>query len=201
MNMMKKTLFACCITLCFFSAQAMDYTYSGLMPIKNNLLIKADSSIPRVFVLGQYDGSPFERLKKDYETSLVTACKNDMETAYYCWMHLLKHMESFGAKSNFDLNGIKMWLYVFWEKDGTIGYISYYPKPNSKNFKAEDMTAFLNDFCKNYTIPLKYEKPFSNYSTASFPVMVEKINNNSNNGNGSGSVNNSKTAKSSKGQD
>lgn len=172
---------------------------SNLMPVMNNALLKADSSIPRVFVLGQYDGSPFERLKGDYEASLVTACKNDMETAYYCWMHVLKHMESYAAKTNFDINGIKLWLYIFWEKDGTIGYMAYYPKPNSKNFKAEDMTAFLNDFCKNYTFPLKYEKAFSNYSTASFPVIIEKTS--TTNGTGNGSVNSSKSVKSSNGQD
>ena len=69
---------------------------------------------------------------------------------------------------------MKLWLYAFWEKDGSLGYIAYYPKPNSKNFKAEDMNSFLADFCKIYNSPLKYEKPFSNYSTASFPIMIEK---------------------------
>ena len=133
-----------------------------------------DSALPRVFVLGQFDGTPFERMKKDYETTLMTACKNDMETAYYCWLHLLKSMESFATKSNYDLSGMKLWLYVFWEKDGTIGYMAYYPKPNSRNFKAEDHNAFLNEFRKNYVSPLKHEKAFSNYSNASFPVMVEK---------------------------
>jgi hypothetical protein len=36
------------------------------------------------------------------------------------------------------------------------------------------MNAFLNEFRKTYVSPLKYEKAYSNYSNASFPVMVEK---------------------------
>jgi hypothetical protein len=163
MNRIKKLVLVFSLTFAFISLRASSLT---LMPI--------DSALPRVFVLGQFDGVPFERMKKDYETTLVTACKNDMETAYYCWLHLLKNMESFATKSNYDINGIKFWLYIFWEKDGSIGYISYYPKPNSKNFKADEMNTFLNDFRKYYVSPLKYEKAYSNYSTASFPVMVEK---------------------------
>ena len=163
MNRITKLFLSFGFTLALFTLRASSPV---LMPI--------DSALPRVFVLGQFDGTPFERMKKDYETTLVAACKNDMETAYYCWLHLLKNMESFATKSNFDLNGMKLWLYIFWEKDGTIGYIAYYPKANSKNFKAEDMNVFLNDFRKSYTSPLKFEKAYSNYSNASFPVMVEK---------------------------
>ncbi len=180
MIILKKTFFAFCLSLPFISVKAAtpaDYI------AKNSLihidLPLADSSIPRVFILGQYDGSPFERLKGDYQTSLIAACKNDMEAAYYCWMHLLKHMESHASVSKFDMNGIKLWLYVFWEKDGTISYIAYHPKPNSKNFKAEEMTAFLNSFAASYTFPVKSDKPYSNYSTASFPVLVENPTNNS----------------------
>jgi hypothetical protein len=163
MNRIKKLFLAFGLTLVFFTLRA-----------SSPIVMPSDSALPRVFVLGQYDGIPFERMKKDYEATLMTACKNDMETAYYCWLHLLKNLESFATKSNYDINGVKLWLYAFWEKDGTIGYLSYYPKPNSKNFKAEEMNAFLNEFRKTYVSPLKYEKAYSNYSNASFPVMVEK---------------------------
>jgi hypothetical protein len=163
MNRIKKLFLAFGCSLTLFTAKA---SAPLTMPI--------DSAMPHVFVLGQFDGTPFERMKKDYETTLMTACKNDMETAYYCWLHLLKNLESFAAKTNYDINGIKMWMYVFWEKDGTIGYIAYYPKANSKNIKAEEMNAFLNDFRKVYVSPLRHEKNYSNYSNAAFPVMVEK---------------------------
>lgn len=157
-----------------------------LASVKDNGITAIDSIpvIPRVFTLGQYDGVLFERMKADYKTSLLTVCKNDVETAYYCWAHLLKHIESHAAKSNYDLNGVKLWLYAFWEKNGSLAYLAYYPKPNSKNFKAEEMTAFLNDFCKHYVAPYKYTESFSNYSTATFPVMIEKVPTSNNGGTG-----------------
>ena len=131
-------------------------------------------SLPTVFALGQYDGQPFEKLKADYETQLLTVCRNDMEMAYYLWVHVLKHIETQGVKTGFDLNGIKLWLYIFWNKDGSIKNIAFYPKPNSKNFKNDDMTAFLSNFCKTYKFPMTHEGNFSHYSTANFPVLVEK---------------------------
>ncbi len=131
-------------------------------------------SLPTAFMLGQYDGQPFERLKANYETQLLSVCKNDMETAYYLWVHVLKHIETQSVKAGFNLDGVKLWLYVFWNKDGTINNIAFHPKPNSKNVKNEDIANFLTAFCKTYKFPLTTEVNFSHYSTASFPVMVEK---------------------------
>ncbi|MBL7814487.1 MAG: hypothetical protein JNL70_05730 [Saprospiraceae bacterium] len=145
--------------------------------------IKTDS-LPTVFALGQYDGQPFEKLKAECETQLLTVCRNDMQMAYYLWVHMLKHLETHATKSKFDMDGIKLWLYVFWNKDGSIKNIAFYPKPNSKNFKNEDMIALLSGFSKTYKFPMTGDNSFSHYSTANFPVMVEKpteANNNTNN--------------------
>jgi hypothetical protein len=131
-------------------------------------------SLPTVFALGQYDGQPFEKLKADYETQLLSVCRNDMEMAYYLWVHVLKHIETQGTKTGFDMNGVKLWLYIFWNKDGTIKNIAFFPKPNSKNFKTEDMTVFLSNFCKTYKFPMTSDTNFSHYSTANFPVLVER---------------------------
>jgi hypothetical protein len=146
--------------------------FSGIQAKKPNYTTNLDT-VPRVFTLGEYDGKPFESIKANHETTLLSACKNDMEAAYYMWVHMLKYMETHSKKVGYDLNGVKMWLYVFFEKDGNIKNIAYYPKPNSKNFKAEEMTAFLSSFCKTYSFPLKFDKNFSNYSNATFPVLIE----------------------------
>ena len=131
-------------------------------------------SLPTVFALGQYDGPPFEKLKSEYNTQLLAVCRNDMQMAYFLWVHVLKHIETHAVKSHVDLDGVKLWLYIFWNKDGSIKNIAFYPKPNSKNIKIEEMSAFLNDFCKSYKFPMSAETNFSHYSTANFPVMVEK---------------------------
>ncbi len=135
--------------------------------------LKIDS-LPTVFALGQFDGQPFEKLKSEYNTQLLSVCRNDMEMAYYLWVHVLKHIETQATKTGFDMNGMKLWLYIFWNKDGSIKNIAFYPKPNSKNFKNEDMAAFLSNFCKGYKFPMTADTNFSHYSTANFPVLVEK---------------------------
>ena len=131
-------------------------------------------SLPRVFELNNFDEIAFEKIKSDYETTLLSASKNDVETAYYCWMHLLKHLESFSQKRNIDLNGVKLWLYIFWQKDGTIEHVGYFLKPHSKNIETEVVKALLSNFCDEYKFPLKGEKNFSNYNSANFPVNIEK---------------------------
>jgi hypothetical protein len=131
-------------------------------------------TLPRVFLLGVYDGGDFEQLKEQYSMSLVQACRSDMETAYYSWIHMLKHLESYSKAQNFDLDGVKMWLYVFWNKDGSIQHLAFYLKQNSRNVDKTAVTTFLEGFCGQYKSPIKAEKNFSNYSSASFPVMIEK---------------------------
>lgn len=158
---MKKTLTLLAVLFFLTAAQATPNT------------VKADS-LPTVFALGQYDGQPFENLKAGYETQLLTVCRNDMEMAYYLWVHVLKHIETQSVKTGFNLDGVKLWLYIFWNKDGTIDNIAFYPKPNSKNIKNEDMAAFLATFCKTYKFPMTAATNFSHYSTANFPVLVEK---------------------------
>ena len=140
-------------------------------------------SLPTVFALGQYDGQPFEKLKTDYSTQLLTVCRNDMQMAYYLWVHVLKHIETHAINTKYDMDGVKLWLYIFWNKDGSIKNIAFYPKPNSKNFKTEDMAAFLSNFCKSYKFPMSAETNFSHYSIANFPVLVEKPLESSNNNN------------------
>lgn len=158
---MKKTLTFLAVLFFLTAAQATPYA------------VKADS-LPTVFALGQYDGQPFESLKADHETQLLAVCRKDMEMAYYLWVHVLKHIETQSVKTGFNLDGVKLWLYVFWNKDGTINNIAFYPKPNSKNIKNEDMAAFLTSFCKIYKFPMTAATNFSHYSTANFPVLVEK---------------------------
>jgi hypothetical protein len=132
-------------------------------------------TLPQAFLLGQYDGLPFENFKTEYETQLATVCKNDMELTYYVWVQLLKKIESHATKTGFDMSGMKLWLYAFWNKDGSLRSLAFYPKPNSRNFKPEDMKAFLESFVPTYRLGISAEKNFQHYSVGNFPVMMEKI--------------------------
>ena len=169
---MKKILTSLALIFAVFAVKAAQYP-SVQSPPQARFSLKTDS-LPTVFALGQYDGAPFDALKAECESQLLDVCRKDMEMAYYLWIHMQKRMESHAAKTGFDLTGVKVWFYAFFNKDGSIQHLAYYPKPNSRNIKSEEMTAFLFDFCKMYKLPLTADRCFQHYSFANFPVMVEK---------------------------
>lgn len=135
--------------------------------------VTADNTT-KVFYIGE-DEKEYEKLVKNYSTLLFTVCENNMEKAYDSWSMLLKDIEDFATKQNFDLKGVKLWLNVFWDKDGTIDCIVFYPKPNSKNLNYDQLKSILTAFGKSYQSPLKYSSTFSHYGSASFPIFAKSI--------------------------
>jgi hypothetical protein len=131
-------------------------------------------TLPLVFMLGQ-DDRAFDALKIEHDAQLLAVCRNDMELTYYLWIQMMKNMESYATRTGFDLNGIKLWMYAFYNKDGSIRNLAYHAKPQSRNFKPEDMTAFLAGFVKTYKLPISFDRPFQHYNVGFFPVLVEKV--------------------------
>jgi hypothetical protein len=142
-------------------------------PSVSRSFLTATDSLPVVFMLGQDDRS-LDALKTEHELQLVAVCRNDMEMTYYLWLQMMKHMESYAVKVGYDLNGIKLWLHAFYNKDGSIHHLAFHPKPQSRSFKTEDMTAFLSGFVKTYKSPISADRPFQHYNVGYFPIMVEK---------------------------
>jgi hypothetical protein len=50
---------------------------------------------------------------------------------------------------NFDLKGVKVWLNLYFNADGTISNLAFYPKPNSRNVPEEELIAFFKNFCQS----------------------------------------------------
>ena len=96
-----------------------------------------DSTGPKVFLLGD-DENLMNSLSKNYPTLLMKVCKDDMEVAYNVWMEMLSDMEAYATKINFDIRGTKLWMNVYWNKNGKIEYIGYYLKPNSRNVTSRE---------------------------------------------------------------
>lgn len=141
----------------------------------NNFAQKSDSEkkvYPTVFQIGELP-STFEELSDGYDKALIEVCNDDMRKAHRQWQILLKAMEKYSYKKDFDLKGIKMWIKVFWGEDGSIEHIAFHLKPNSKNTDKEKLESFLNDFMKNYKVKVitTEKESFSQYSTASFPTL------------------------------
>jgi hypothetical protein len=131
-------------------------------------------NIPLVFYIGE-DENNYEKLVQKYNTMLFAVCNNNMELAFDNWTVLLKDLEDFSNKSNIDLKGVKLWLNVFWDKDGTIDHMVFYPKPNSRNLNYDNVKALLTNFAKTYQSPLKHTTRFSHYGSATFPVFSRSM--------------------------
>lgn len=133
-----------------------------------------DTQIASVFYIGENERD-YEKLVQGYNKLLFTVCDNSMDLAFDHWSVLLKDIEDFGTESNLDLKGVKLWLNVFWAKDGKIDHIVFYPKPNSKNLDYDTVQAMLKRFVESYQLPIKYSSKFSHYGSAAFPVLSKSI--------------------------
>lgn len=111
----------------------------------------------------------------DHSTMLLEVCENDMNVAYAKWIDLLNQLESHAQNHAFDINGIKLWLNVFWNEDGSIKHLVYHPKPNSKNVKTEDISSFFTSFIDHYEPNLVTQYKFSHYGSASFPTFPQRV--------------------------
>ncbi|MFZ1705187.1 MAG: hypothetical protein WAT79_12645 [Saprospiraceae bacterium] len=146
----------------------------GFLVIPASLLAQQQKSMAtsgnKVFIIGEEE-KKYEGLINQYSLMLFQACNNSMEGAYEHWNTLLRDMEIHAQKSGFDLKGIKIWINVFWDTDGSIDYIVFHPKPNSKNMNYHELTQFFNSFIGFSELPLKTTRKYSHYGSASFPLF------------------------------
>lgn len=162
---MKKILFS---AIAFLMASTLAVAGPGPQP-KNKTL-------PKVFVLGQFENS-YDDLVESYEQSLLTACDCTMKSAFGKWLSMLHELELYAAKQDVDIKGVKVWLHLFWNADGSVDHIAYHLRPNSKVIDAKVMNDLLAGFAKQYSFPLTATEGYAHYSTGSFPVFGESINN------------------------
>ncbi len=142
--------------------------------LENSLLAEADTIVPKVFMIGEYEPQ-FEKLIEEHEFLLLTACNNDMNLAFEKWSSMLVDMEEHSDAVNYDLKGVKVWLNIFWAADGHIKHIAFYLKPNSRNVDTEKLTLFFISFINNYQFPLMAEDKYSHYGVASFPTFFKPV--------------------------
>ncbi|MGE5354738.1 MAG: hypothetical protein ACM3PT_00725 [Deltaproteobacteria bacterium] len=142
--------------------------------LKNYTFSQETSSLvdPKIFYIGQNE-KEYSQIIKNYPESLLTVSKDSIDLAYLNWMYVLQDIEVFARKEKFDLNGLKIWLNVFWNKNGKIDAISFYPKPNSRNMEFENLVSFFKEFARQYNPRLKYKANFSHFGSAKFPSFAE----------------------------
>ena len=129
--------------------------------------------VPAVFVLGE-DEAAYERLSNTFPRTLLAVSSNDLAAALKYWLELMGEIDRYSKTINFEIKGMKLWLHVFWNEDGTIAHIGFFFLPNSRNFKVEEVKAFFASFMRQYKPVLKSDRKFSHYTSVSFPVLSEK---------------------------
>lgn len=132
------------------------------------------SDLPKVFLLGEHE-KEYNQLSETSQASLLTVCENDMPKAFKKWISMTQEMEVYANQIEYDINGVKLWLHIFWKKDGSIKHIGYYLRPNSRNVDLPELNAFLTSFTNHYKFPLTAAKPYQHYSFAQFPVVSKQI--------------------------
>ena len=131
-------------------------------------LLQQDS-VPVVSIIGEYEDA-FSALAEECPGVLLSVCGNDMDIAYEKWTDMMVAMEDHADAIDYDIKGLKTYFYIFWNSDGTVAHLSFYPKANSRNIPEEELRAFFKSFAKEYQMPIVSEVGFSHYGSASFPT-------------------------------
>lgn len=132
--------------------------------------------LPKVFLLGEYE-KPYEVATQTYSRTLLEVCNDDMQQAFGHWIEMAKEMDNFAEKIKFDLKGVKVWMHVFWNEQGGIDHIGYFLRPDSRNIKTNELSAFFKAFMSQYdSFQVKSTQKFSHYTGATFPTFMERAN-------------------------
>ena len=131
--------------------------------------------LPKVFILGEQE-TAYDQLQQTYKQTLLEASGNDMKKAFDYWLIMIKEMEANADKVNYNLNVVNVLINVFWNEDGTIAHLGYFLRPNSRNVKTEELTAFFSSFIAQYKFPVTSARKYSHYSKATFPTFSERAN-------------------------
>ena len=139
-------------------------------------LLAQSEPMPEVFRLGEKEQG-YEALNQSHSQTLLEVSNFDTQKAFTNWMDMMQAMEDYSKKIRFDIKGVKLWLHVFWNPDGSIGHIGYLLRPDSRNIDPLELAAFFKTFKGRYKLPVISSKKFSHYTGANFPIFSEKVNN------------------------
>ena len=139
-------------------------------------LLAQSEEMPAVFKLGNNEKG-YEALNQAYSQTLLEVSNFDTQKAFDSWMDMMQEMQEYSKKIRFDIKGVKVWLHVYWNEDGSLSHVGYLLRPDSRNIDELEMAAFFKTFMGRYKLPVSSSKKFSHYTGANFPIYSEKVNN------------------------
>lgn len=133
-------------------------------------------NVKKAFVLGDNEEA-YETLSREHARTLLAVSENDPSEALANWFETMRALEQYAASIDFDINGLRVLMHIFWNENGTIRNIGYFIMPDSRNYKEENLSALFASFARQHTSELTSDRKFSHYTNVSFPTFVEPNNN------------------------
>lgn len=135
--------------------------------------IKAQQPLPKVINVAQ-NSAVLDKLSTQYQSSLFSASDTNFVTTINNWRNFLLSMEQYSETIDFDIKGIKVWLKVFWAKDGNIDHIAYILSDRSINIDLVEWEAFLRSFMRNNKLAIKHKRSFTYDGRLMFPLSYKR---------------------------
>lgn len=85
-------------------------------------------------------------------------------------------LEDYADAKGMDIRGAKLWLKVYFNKNGKLEHLAYFPKPNSKQIPTEYLDALFKSFVKDYYSNVIWEKGYQHSTNVSFPTYYSRLN-------------------------
>lgn len=147
---------------------------ASLPAIGQSVLSITDSSLPRVFEIGEHEIA-YEELQSDYQLSLIDACGGDMRIAHRKLSSMLSYLQNYAKDSGYNVDGIRIWMHIFWNTDGSIEHFAFHLRPNSRNVPVEEVKNFLSGFLEVYKFPQTASQPYMLYTSIAFPLAGRRL--------------------------
>ena len=132
----------------------------------------ASAQLEKVFLLGEEE-ERYEQLVGSYSQSLLEATSGNITQAFEGWLDMQKAIDRYATSQNYDLNGVKVWLHVFWNANGSIDHLGFLLRPDSRFVKNDELRALLAGFIGQYQLPFQSGRTFNHYTGATFPTISQ----------------------------
>jgi len=131
------------------------------------------TGIPEVFLIGEYEDRYLE-LSEQHPEMFMTVYNNDLDQAFKGWSEFLMDIEDYATDLKFDIKGTKLWMNIYFNPDGTISNLAFFPKPNSRNIPEDQLVTFFKNFVRQYRFLETSDKGFQHSASASFPTFFHR---------------------------
>lgn len=135
--------------------------------------IAQSGSLDKVFLLGAEE-QRYEQLTSSYSQSLLEATGGDITKAFEGWLDMQQAMDNYANSQGFDLNGVRLWLHVFWAADGKIDNLGFLLRPDSRLVDETEIKVLLAGFIEQYRLPVQSGSKFNHYTGAAFPTVAQR---------------------------